>query len=150
VTRTCWSSRWAEDELAARADQVQAFLPGPMATAPPCITRANRSDASRAAARGTDTEGLKCARLHKAFLRYHDANNWPMLREALRRMGRADLMWQRPPTSWCRVPAGGHRCDPGSPARRACPTFRTQHTGLPPLRGAARPAGPATLLMAPA
>ena len=31
-------------------------------------------------------------RLHKAFLRYHDANNWPVLREALRRMGRADLI----------------------------------------------------------
>jgi radical SAM superfamily enzyme YgiQ (UPF0313 family) len=28
-------------------------------------------------------------RLHKAFLRYHDPNNWPVLREALRRMGRA-------------------------------------------------------------
>ena len=31
-------------------------------------------------------------RLHKAFLRYHDANNWPLLREALRNMGRADLI----------------------------------------------------------
>ena len=37
-------------------------------------------------------KGLKVRRLHKAFLRYHDANNWPMLREALRRMGRADLI----------------------------------------------------------
>jgi hypothetical protein len=36
--------------------------------------------------------GLKVRRLHKAFLRYHDANNWPVLREALRRMGRADLI----------------------------------------------------------
>ena len=31
-------------------------------------------------------------RLHKAFLRYHDAQNWPLLREALNRMGRADLI----------------------------------------------------------
>jgi hypothetical protein len=30
--------------------------------------------------------------LHKAFLRYHDAENWPVLREALLRMGRADLI----------------------------------------------------------
>jgi hypothetical protein len=37
-------------------------------------------------------KGLKVRRLHKAFLRYHDANNWPVLREALRRMGRADLI----------------------------------------------------------
>jgi hypothetical protein len=31
-------------------------------------------------------------RLHKAFIRYHDPNNWPMLREALNKMGRADLI----------------------------------------------------------
>jgi hypothetical protein len=31
-------------------------------------------------------------RLHKAFLRYHDADNWPLLREALKEMGREDLI----------------------------------------------------------
>ena len=31
-------------------------------------------------------------RLHKAFIRYHDPNNWPMLREALKKMGREDLI----------------------------------------------------------
>jgi hypothetical protein len=31
-------------------------------------------------------------KLHKAFLRYHDPNNWPLLREALKEMGRADLI----------------------------------------------------------
>ena len=31
-------------------------------------------------------------RLHKAFLRYHDAENWPLLLEALRNMGRSDLI----------------------------------------------------------
>jgi hypothetical protein len=31
-------------------------------------------------------------KLHKAFLRYHDAENWPLLREALKQMGRADLI----------------------------------------------------------
>ncbi|MEO8856036.1 MAG: DUF3362 domain-containing protein, partial [Burkholderiaceae bacterium] len=36
--------------------------------------------------------GDKRRRLHKAFLRYHDANNWPLLREALKSMGRADLI----------------------------------------------------------
>jgi len=30
--------------------------------------------------------------LHKAFLRYHDPKNWPLLREALKAMGRADLI----------------------------------------------------------
>ncbi|MDO9244648.1 MAG: DUF3362 domain-containing protein, partial [Rhodocyclaceae bacterium] len=29
---------------------------------------------------------------HKAFLRYHDPKNWPVLREALNAMGRADLV----------------------------------------------------------
>jgi hypothetical protein len=37
-------------------------------------------------------KGLKQRRLHKAFLRYHDAENWPLLREALKAMGRADLI----------------------------------------------------------
>ena len=36
--------------------------------------------------------GEKRRRLHKAFLRYHDPNNWPLLREALKAMGRADLI----------------------------------------------------------
>jgi hypothetical protein len=31
-------------------------------------------------------------KLHKAFLRYHDPDNWPLLREALKEMGRADLI----------------------------------------------------------
>jgi hypothetical protein len=31
-------------------------------------------------------------RLHKAFIRYHDPKNWPILREALNRMGRSDLI----------------------------------------------------------
>jgi hypothetical protein len=31
-------------------------------------------------------------KLHKAFLRYHDPQNWPLLRDALKAMGRADLI----------------------------------------------------------
>jgi hypothetical protein len=34
----------------------------------------------------------KIRKLHKAFLRYHDPENWPVLREALQRMGRSDLI----------------------------------------------------------
>jgi hypothetical protein len=75
-------------------------------------------------------KGLKVRRLHKAFLRYHDPDNWPLLREALRRMGRADLIgngrrhlvpaWQ---------PAGTGRAAAGR--RGTGRPFRTQHTGLP-------------------
>jgi hypothetical protein len=41
-------------------------------------------------------KGLRQRRLHKAFLRYHDPNNWPVLREALRRMGRGKLIGSGP------------------------------------------------------
>jgi hypothetical protein len=34
----------------------------------------------------------KVRKLHKAFLRYYDPENWPILREALKRMGRTDLI----------------------------------------------------------
>jgi len=37
-------------------------------------------------------KGERRRRLHKAFLRWHDPANWPLLREALKRMGRADLI----------------------------------------------------------
>jgi gamma-glutamyltranspeptidase len=36
--------------------------------------------------------GDKRRRLHKAFLRYHDPNNWPLLREALKAMGHAPIV----------------------------------------------------------
>src|SRR6478736_6195158 len=77
-----------------RADQVQAFLPSPMATA----TAMYHSEMNplrkitRDGERVKVPKGLRVRRLHKAFLRYHDANNWPILREALKRMGRADLI----------------------------------------------------------
>ena len=35
-------------------------------------------------------------KLHKGVLRYHDAENWPLLREALVKMGRADLIGHGP------------------------------------------------------
>jgi uncharacterized radical SAM protein YgiQ len=77
-----------------RADQVQAFLPGPMATATAMYH--SGKNPLRRVTRNSETvhvpKGLKVRRLHKAFLRYHDANNWPMLRDALKRMGREDLI----------------------------------------------------------
>ena len=81
-----------------RADQVQTFYPSPMATATAMyhtgrnplrgIHRALRSDDDKV----DIVKGDKRRRLHKAFLRYHDPNNWPLLREALKAMGRADLI----------------------------------------------------------
>jgi len=77
-----------------RADQVQTFYPSPMATAT-AMYHSGKNPLKRV---GRDSEavdivrGDKRRRLHKAFLRYHDANNWPLLREALKAMGRADLI----------------------------------------------------------
>ena len=82
-----------------RADQVQTFLPSPMATATAMHhsgvnpLRGVRHGASEKVA---TIPGLRQRRLHKAFLRYHDPDNWPVLREALKSMGRADLIGSRP------------------------------------------------------
>jgi uncharacterized radical SAM protein YgiQ len=117
-----------------RADQVQAFLPGPMATAT-AMYHSERNPlrgVTRESERVHVPKGLRVRRLHKAFLRYHDANNWPILREALKRMGRADLIgpgkhhlipaWQ---------PAGTGEKQEGRRKPQGVKPFRTQHTGLP-------------------
>ena len=78
-----------------RADQVQTFLPSPMALATAMYhsgfnpLKPVRHGASE---KVSAVKGLRQRRLHKAFLRYHDPENWPMLREALKSMGRADLI----------------------------------------------------------
>ncbi len=116
-----------------RADQVQAFLPSPMATATAMYHSGKNplKRITRSSEAVVIPKGIKVRRLHKAFLRYHDPENWPMLREALKRMGRADLIGNGKQHL---IPA----YQPVSPAARAgrsqpAPTlpFRTQHTGLP-------------------
>ncbi len=117
-----------------RADQVQAFLPGPMASAT-AMYHSERNPLRKITRDGERVQvpkGLKVRRLHKAFLRYHDANNWPLLREALKRMGRSDLIgsgkhqlvpaWQ---------PAGTGEKHEGRRQPQGVKPFRTQHTGLP-------------------
>ena len=123
-----------------RADQVQAYLPSPMALATAMwhsglnplkgIHRDRRSEQVFSA------KGLKQRRLHKAFLRYHDAENWPLLRDALKAMGRADLIgngkrhlvptWRPEGTGL----AGGEGRRTGR--KHGEQRFLTQHTGLPP------------------
>ena len=116
-----------------RADQVQAFLPGPMATATAMYHSGKNplKRITRASEEVLTPKGLKVRRLHKAFLRYHDPNNWPLLREALRRMGRADLIGSgRHQLIPAYQPAGTGAPRVGGHGGRAHP-FRTQHTGLP-------------------
>ena len=115
-----------------RADQVQAFLPSPMATAT-AMYYSGRNPLKRITRASEEVlipKGLKVRRLHKAFLRYHDPNNWPVLREALRRMGRADLIGNgRQQLVPAYQPAGTGGAPGGQ--RAAARPFRTQHTGLP-------------------
>jgi len=78
-----------------RADQVQTFLPSPMAPASTMYhTGLNPLRPIRRVGGEAvfSAKGLRQRRLHKAFLRYHDPENWPLLRDALRSMGRADLI----------------------------------------------------------
>ena len=111
-----------------RADQVQAFLPSPMASAT-AMYHSGKNPLKRVTRTSEEViipKGIKVRRLHKAFLRYHDPENWPVLREALKRMGRADLIGN-----------GKHHLIPayqpvaGATKRGAALPFRTQHTGLP-------------------
>ena len=120
-----------------RADQVQAFLPSPMATAT-AMYHSGKNPLKRITRSSEEVlipKGLKVRRLHKAFLRYHDPDNWPILREALRRMGRSDLIGNGKhqlipayqPSGTGQAPEGRRAAGRGGPGR----PFRTQHTGLP-------------------
>ena len=77
-----------------RLDQVQAFLPTPLAIASAMYhTEKNPLKGIKKHSEKVHiVRSGRQRRLHKAFLRYHDAHNWPLLREALKKMGRADLI----------------------------------------------------------
>jgi hypothetical protein len=98
--------------------------------------------------------GEKRRRLHKAFLRYHDPNNWPLLREALKTMGRADLIGNGKhhliptfqPLGDGSYQSARRKNSTAAPTGKAAPPAKgkvlTQHTGLPPRAGVARPGTP--------
>ncbi len=145
-----------------RADQVQAFYPSPMASAT-AMYHSERDPLHRVNYKSNKVvipKGERQRRLHKAFLRYHDPDNWPMLREALERMGKAHLIGYGkkhlvPPTQPANHPSAkkhGSKLNPkgntgAKPAQKAKPNLSaagirkktprkgvilTQHTGLPP------------------
>lgn len=92
-----------------RVDQVQNFYPSPMASATTMyFTGKNPLKPLKRHAEETifSAKSKEQRTLHKAFLRYHDPENWPMLRKALRRMGRADLIG---PGDTCLVPGESRR-----------------------------------------
>jgi uncharacterized radical SAM protein YgiQ len=144
-----------------RADQVQTFYPSPMATAT-AMYHTGKNPLKKVTRNPETSEtvdivrGDRRRRLHKAFLRYHDANNWPLLREALKTMGRADLIGNgkhhliptfQPVTDGSYESArrknstpGGAKNAPAKPAQARPGQILTQHTGLPPRATGARPA----------
>ncbi len=131
-----------------RADQVQTFYPSPMATAT-TMYHTNQNPLRKITRDPAKSEtvdivrGDKRRRLHKAFLRYHDANNWPLLREALKKMGRADLIGNgkhhliptyQPLTDGSYQSARRKNSTTVAlkPVQPAKGRILTQHTGLPP------------------
>ena len=140
-----------------KADQVQNFYPSPMANATTMYHTArdplHRLDYKSKAM--NVPKGARQRKLHKAFLRYHDPANWPILREALNRMGKSHLIGNGEkhlvPATQPRDMANpygtkkqGHGTNrtsgsrPGAKSNQNRPRqpkkgeILTQHTGLPP------------------
>jgi len=131
-----------------KADQVQAFYPSPMATAT-AMYHTGKNPLRKVTYKSEPVESVKDPeqrKLHKAFLRYHDAQNWPLLREALKRMGRAELIGngdkqlipEDQPESKQGYRAARRKNSSTAHARRTQKAvgknrkILTQHTGLPP------------------
>jgi uncharacterized radical SAM protein YgiQ len=117
-----------------RLDQVQTFLPTPMAMAT-TMYHTERNPLKKVLGGGQHAavpviRAGRTRKLHKAFLRYHDPENWPLLREALQAMGRADLIGNGKkhliPTF--QPPGTGRRT---SPARQTPPPRRTVASARP-------------------
>ena len=117
-----------------RPDQVQAFLPTPLAIAS-AMYHTGKNPLRRVtkdSEKVNTVRGARQRRLHKAFLRYHDSDNWPLLREALKKMGRADLIGngkRHLVPSWQPAGAGGrsikgHRSNFSSPKKKSQPRKR--------------------------
>ena len=140
-----------------RADQVQAFYPSPMATAT-AMYRSGKNPLSRVTYKSDNVGSVKSPEqrtLHKAFLRYHDPKNWPLLRGVLKKMGRTDLIGDsehqlipKDQPSSNNDYQSPRRKNSASPHQKrtnidSCSNIRgkgkgkkilTQHTGLPPRR----------------
>ena len=112
-----------------RADQVQAFLPSPMSIAT-AMYHSGKDTLHKIGRNAPDIaipRSVKQRKLHKAFLRYHDPKNWPLLREALKQMGRADLIGNG---KHHLIPAYQPRTDEPTNNKSERRPFATKYTGL--------------------
>jgi uncharacterized radical SAM protein YgiQ len=124
-----------------RADQVQNFYPSPMASAT-AMYHSERDPLRRInykTEKVSIPKGIKQRRLHKAFLRYHDPDNWPLLRDTLKSMGKAHLIGYGkkhliPPTQPVQATRNLGKKGVKTFANKSIKkgNFQTQHSGLPP------------------
>ena len=111
-----------------KLDQVQNFYPSPMANA----TTIYHTEMNSLRNIKNNTEqvpvpkGARQRRLHKAILRYHDPAGWPMIREALRKMGKAKLIGKGPN---CLVPEES-RDEKSAKASKGGRPALSRHTGF--------------------
>lgn len=100
-----------------RPDQVQTFMPTPMAMAT-TMYYSRKNPLRRVTADSETVETARSGRIrrfHKALLRWHDPENWPLIREELKAMGRAELIGNRPDQLVPHhQPAGGRRAGAGA------------------------------------
>ncbi|WUR13115.1 YgiQ family radical SAM protein [[Empedobacter] haloabium] len=118
-----------------RLDQVQTFMPTPMAMATTMYhSRKNPLHKVTDTSETVETpRSGKIRKAHKAFLRYYDPENWPILRETLQRMGRGDLIGNGEKHL---IPAW----TPGEEHMKAAPEGKR---AMPTLAPGARPRAPA-------
>ncbi|KAA1152512.1 YgiQ family radical SAM protein [Pseudoalteromonas sp. FUC4] len=112
-----------------KLDQVQNFYPSPMANATTIYhTEMNSLRNIKNNSEAVPVpKGARQRRLHKAILRYHDAAGWPMIREALRKMGKANLIGKGPN---CLVPEEGRDEKAGKGGKKGGRPALTRHTGF--------------------
>ncbi len=133
-----------------RLDQVQTFMPTPMAMASAMYhSRKNPLHKVTDTSETVETpRTLKQRQAHKAFLRYYDPKNWPILRETLRRMGRGDLIGDGERHLIPPYRVGEEHFKP-SQGKRAMPTLapgqQKRGAGLPPPAHIARGGKPNAL-----
>ena len=81
-----------------KPDQVQTFYPSPMALATAMYYSGKNplKKVTYKSEKVSIVKQIEQRRIQKAFLRYHDEKNWPLLRQALKDMGREDMIGDGP------------------------------------------------------
>jgi len=125
-----------------KADQVQAFYPSPMATATAMYHSGKNPlrKVSYKSEKVLQAKDPKQRKLHKALLRYHDPDNWELIRQTLRKMGKANLIGdtqqhlvpESQPETAHNYHASRRKNTKQAHQRRTGKKILTQHTGLPP------------------